>query len=281
MGTGISAVQARKCAPGHKRAHTRRRADKRRAKSHVPRPRTARTLFCALNVGVGVSPLQLYAQPGAQISGLGGLRNAKPSHHPFAVGYQWSQRGCVYTGQTIRGRRRGATAARRRPFTVPTGICRGACGVDPGAAQDGVRGGEVCVPEYRRTGMIAPAHDINNMCCVGRGGPLFSLSLTPSPLMTDTEKHLEGGHGSASVSTLPAGTDLKRRESHAHEYGTEVEMERNFSFLSCLGLAFAMLNSWNAMTASLQLTLPSGGPVAVVWGLLVAAFGTMMNCISL
>lgn len=99
--------------------------------------------------------------------------------------------------------------------------------------------------------------------------------------MTDTEKHLEGGHGSASVSTLPAGTDLKRRESHAHEYGTEVEMERNFSFLSCLGLAFAMLNSWNAMTASLQLTLPSGGPVAVVWGLLVAAFGTMMNCISL
>jgi len=33
--------------------------------------------------------------------------------------------------------------------------------------------------------------------------------------------------------------------SHRHEgLGGGVELERNFSFLSCLGLAFALINSW-------------------------------------
>lgn len=60
-----------------------------------------------------------------------------------------------------------------------------------------------------------------------------------------SDHHLDEKHDlhDAQEEVSPGG----RRESHAHAYGTNVELERNFSFLSCLGLAFAMLNSWNAM----------------------------------
>jgi len=55
-------------------------------------------------------------------------------------------------------------------------------------------------------------------------------------------------------------------------------MERQFSFFSIIGLAFAILNSWTAMAASLNIVLPSGGPVAMLWGLLVSAIGAL--CLS-
>ena len=37
-----------------------------------------------------------------------------------------------------------------------------------------------------------------------------------------------------------------------------------------LGLAFAILNSWTALSASLSLALPAGGPTSVIWGLVTA-----------
>lgn len=46
------------------------------------------------------------------------------------------------------------------------------------------------------------------------------------------------------------------------------ELNRNFSPLAMLGLAFAILNSWTALSASLSLALPSGGPTSVLWGLI-------------
>lgn len=49
--------------------------------------------------------------------------------------------------------------------------------------------------------------------------------------------------------------------------GHRTELNRNFSPLSMLGLAFAILNSWTALAASLSLALPSGGPTSVLWGL--------------
>ena len=52
--------------------------------------------------------------------------------------------------------------------------------------------------------------------------------------------------------------------------GHEPELSRQFSPLSMLGMAFAILNSWTALAASLSLALPSGGPTSVLWGLITA-----------
>ncbi|TVY49112.1 Amino-acid permease-like protein [Lachnellula occidentalis] len=56
--------------------------------------------------------------------------------------------------------------------------------------------------------------------------------------------------------------------AHLANLGHKGELNRNFSPLSMLGLAFAILNSWTALAASLSLALPSGGPTSVLWGLI-------------
>lgn len=85
-----------------------------------------------------------------------------------------------------------------------------------------------------------------------------------------------------------------RRSSHAHvrrksvvddaqlaKLGHKAELDRNFSPLAMLGLAFAILNSWTALSASLSLALPSGGPDAVIWGLVTAGICNLALAASL
>lgn len=59
-------------------------------------------------------------------------------------------------------------------------------------------------------------------------------------------------------------------EQLAEQLGHKPELSRQFSLLSMIGMAFAILNSWTALAASLSLALPSGGPTSVLWGLVVA-----------
>ncbi|KAI1775926.1 amino acid transporter [Hypoxylon cercidicola] len=63
--------------------------------------------------------------------------------------------------------------------------------------------------------------------------------------------------------------------------GHKQELKRNFSMISMLGLAFAILNTWTALAASLSLALPSGGPSAVIWGLIVAGICNLCLAASL
>lgn len=48
-----------------------------------------------------------------------------------------------------------------------------------------------------------------------------------------------------------------------------------------LGLAFAILNSWTALSTSMSLALPSGGPVSVIWGLVTAGIFNLCLATSL
>ncbi|KAI5860925.1 amino acid/polyamine transporter I [Durotheca rogersii] len=65
------------------------------------------------------------------------------------------------------------------------------------------------------------------------------------------------------------------------QLGHKQELKRNFSMLSMLGLAFAILNTWTALAASISLALPSGGPSAVIWGLVVAGVCNLCLAASL
>ncbi|QRW06365.1 amino acid permease [Ceratobasidium sp. AG-Ba] len=76
-----------------------------------------------------------------------------------------------------------------------------------------------------------------------------------------------------SVVPVPSSPSMSASEREG-QHG----MERQFSFFSIIGLAFAILNSWTAMAASLNIVLPSGGPVAMLWGLVVSAVGAL--CLS-
>lgn len=63
--------------------------------------------------------------------------------------------------------------------------------------------------------------------------------------------------------------------------GLKQELKRNFSTISMLGLAFAILNTWTALSASISLALPSGGPSAVIWGLVTAGVCNLCLAASL
>ena len=65
------------------------------------------------------------------------------------------------------------------------------------------------------------------------------------------------------------------------QLGHKGQFKRNFSPLAMLGLAFAILNSWTALSASLSLALPSGGTVSVIWGLITAGVCNMCLAASL
>lgn len=65
------------------------------------------------------------------------------------------------------------------------------------------------------------------------------------------------------------------------QLGHKQELKRNFSMLSMLGLAFAILNTWTALAASITLALPSGGASSVIWGLIVAGLCNLCLAASL
>ena len=65
------------------------------------------------------------------------------------------------------------------------------------------------------------------------------------------------------------------------QMGHKAELSRNFSTFAMLGLAFAILNSWTALAASLSLALPSGGPTSVIWGLVTAGICNLCLAASL
>ncbi|PQE04411.1 GABA permease protein [Rutstroemia sp. NJR-2017a BVV2] len=81
----------------------------------------------------------------------------------------------------------------------------------------------------------------------------------------------------------------RRHSATAHEadaaqlaaMGHKAELDRNFSTLSMMGLAFAILNSWTALAASLSVALPSGGSTSVLWGLITAGICNLCLAVSL
>ena len=68
---------------------------------------------------------------------------------------------------------------------------------------------------------------------------------------------------------------------HLAALGVKQELKRNFSMFSMLGLSFAILNSWTALSASLSLALPSGGSTSVLWGLITAGICNLCLAASL
>ncbi|PVH70722.1 amino acid transporter-like protein [Cadophora sp. DSE1049] len=80
---------------------------------------------------------------------------------------------------------------------------------------------------------------------------------------------------------MPPNPETDADAAQLAALGHKSELNRNFSPLAMLGLAFAILNSWTALAASLSLALPSGGPTSVLWGLITAGICNLALAVSL
>lgn len=74
------------------------------------------------------------------------------------------------------------------------------------------------------------------------------------------------------------GNEQVSRPLHRDGAAVEHLHRKRFSMLSMIGLAFAILNSPTAASASLSVVIVSGGPIAAVWGMLISAVGVL--CIA-
>lgn len=74
---------------------------------------------------------------------------------------------------------------------------------------------------------------------------------------------------------------MEQESANLRAQDVKPKLKRKFSPLAMLGMAFAILNPWTALSASLSLALPNGGPVAVVWGLVTAGFCHLCLAMSL
>ncbi|GAA5917371.1 hypothetical protein JCM6882_006341 [Rhodosporidiobolus microsporus] len=118
--------------------------------------------------------------------------------------------------------------------------------------------------------------------------------LSASPSTTSVDRSPAAASTSSGTATASPG----RRADTAKQGGDKVYVTKdevnevtrreqnhgqlkNFSMLSMIGLAYCILNSWTAMAASLSVVLPSGGPVAVLWGLCTSFIGIFALAASL
>ncbi|ABN64750.1 predicted protein [Scheffersomyces stipitis CBS 6054] len=65
------------------------------------------------------------------------------------------------------------------------------------------------------------------------------------------------------------------------ETGYAPELRRNFGVISLLGVGFGLTNSWFGISASLVTGISSGGPMMIIYGILIVACISMCVAISL
>lgn len=63
--------------------------------------------------------------------------------------------------------------------------------------------------------------------------------------------------------------------------GYAQEMSRNYSLLSLLGLGFSLTNSWFGISAGLVAGINSGGPVLIIYGIILITLISVCVGISL
>ena len=67
----------------------------------------------------------------------------------------------------------------------------------------------------------------------------------------------------------------------AADTGYTPELRRNFSVISLLGVGFGLTNSWCGISASLVTSINSGGPMMVIYGIIIVASISMCIAVTL
>lgn len=66
-----------------------------------------------------------------------------------------------------------------------------------------------------------------------------------------------------------------------NDLGYKQELKRSFSLISMVGFCFSILTCWSAVAGTLSQTCTNGGPVALVWGWVVASVLSIFVGLSL
>ncbi|CAK9682337.1 Amino acid permease family protein [Candida parapsilosis] len=88
----------------------------------------------------------------------------------------------------------------------------------------------------------------------------------------------------AIVNDKEAAKALKEAQANL-EFSTETgyapELRRNFNMLSLIGVGFGITNSWAGISGSLITGIASGGPMMIVYGIIIVSFFSMCVVLTL
>ncbi|BCS25156.1 uncharacterized protein APUU_41600S [Aspergillus puulaauensis] len=80
---------------------------------------------------------------------------------------------------------------------------------------------------------------------------------------------------------IPSENEQRTLENAGTEYREKQQLDRYLSFLASLAFSATLLASWETTGAGLLAGLYNGGPVAVVYGLIVSIVGNLAIAMSL
>ncbi|ODV98316.1 hypothetical protein PACTADRAFT_48100 [Pachysolen tannophilus NRRL Y-2460] len=84
---------------------------------------------------------------------------------------------------------------------------------------------------------------------------------------------------SSNVEGNPHGEVVDRDAAKLEAMGYQQELKRNFSIWAVLGIGFGLTNSWFGISASLVTGISSGGPMLIVYGIIIVA--CISTCIGI
>ncbi len=83
---------------------------------------------------------------------------------------------------------------------------------------------------------------------------------------------------SSDIASVQTGSQMNIDDLRVAEHGYKPELRRNFSIWSLLGVGFGLTNSWFGVSASLVTGISSGGPLLIVYGIIIVA--CMSACVG-
>ncbi|KIW20995.1 hypothetical protein PV08_01574 [Exophiala spinifera] len=98
--------------------------------------------------------------------------------------------------------------------------------------------------------------------------------------MAETSSHLKAVHGNEKILSGPGeNNSLEMTVSLVH--GDASELKKRFTSLNILAVCVTLMATWEAIGAVFVGGLVSGGPVALLYGYILAFIGTIATCLSL
>lgn len=115
--------------------------------------------------------------------------------------------------------------------------------------------------------------------------PTFLTAVIPSETTIITMSHSKNDtsdHGIHPVESDDNINNLKGLDSDAlklAEMGYTQDMKRNYSVFSVLGVGFSLTNSWFGISAAMITGINSGGPILIVYGIILIAL--ISTCVGI
>jgi choline transport protein len=97
--------------------------------------------------------------------------------------------------------------------------------------------------------------------------------------MADRDAEKNGSTDLAMIDTKMSSIDLDAMK--LAEMGYTQDMQRNFSVWSVLGVGFSLTNSWFGISAAMITGINSGGPLLIIYGIILLAVVSTAVGISL